>query len=111
MTMQNDIKYSSDGQPLYYPELPSIGNLSGHSLQSQHLQNHMQFSNGSPNSSNGVVSSSLHQMHHSIINTGNNSVVLNGSISPDHQIIRSSSSPNSTKKKRKCFLMILYRTV
>lgn len=106
--MQGELKYSPDGQTLcYYSELPSIGSMPGHvAVPQSHLQSaHMQFAaNSSPISSatsnNGLVSSSLHQMHHSISN-GNGVIVVHGGDSPDHHQINS-NSPNSTKKKRKC---------
>lgn len=106
--MQGDLRYSPDGQPLcYYSDLPSIGSMSGHvAVPQSHLQSaHMQFAaNSSPissaTSSNGLVSSSFHQMHHSITN-GNGVIVVNdGGSPPDHHQINS-NSPNSTKKKRK----------
>ena len=103
--MQGELKYSSDGQPLhyYYPELPSIGNMAGHAVQQPNIQSNMQFNpnnSSSATSNNGLISSSLHQMHHSI--NGNGVINVHGSASPDHQI--NSNSPNSTKKKRKSLL-------
>ena len=104
--MQGELKYSPDGQALcYYSDLPSIGSMPGHvAVPQSHLQSaHMQFAtNSSPissaTSSNGLVSSSLHQMHHSI--NGNGVILVHGGDSPDHHQINS-NSPNSTKKKRK----------
>lgn len=116
--MQGELKYSPDGQSLcYYSELPSIGSMPGHvAVPQSHLQSaHMQFAaNSSPISSatsnNGLVSSSLHQMHHSINGNGNGVIVVHGGDSPDHHQINS-NSPNSTKKKRKLPSFSLFLSV
>jgi len=90
----DELRYTSNGQQIYYSGLPSIASIPGH----QHTS-HMQFSNNSISSTNGLMSGNLHSMH----SINSNGLIVACTPSPDHI---NSNSPNSNKKKgrRKFFL-------